>query len=154
MVARPTTVTERPSASEAFSGSAVKLRSNCAWVLGQIRDRRVIPDLQRLSRDPNETVRLEVARTLVSLGDLSQSPTLIEGLDSDKVQVRYLCHEALKDATRRDFDYDHLADDELSRAQAVYRWRQWWSKQSGDEFWTPAPLLDKLADAGKGFVSS
>jgi 3-hydroxyacyl-CoA dehydrogenase len=25
-------------------------------------------------------------------------------------------------------------------------------KQSGDEFWTPAPLLDRLAEAGKGFL--
>jgi 3-hydroxyacyl-CoA dehydrogenase len=29
-----------------------------------------------------------------------------------------------------------------------------YKKQSGDAFWTPAALLDKLADAGKGFVSS
>jgi 3-hydroxyacyl-CoA dehydrogenase len=27
-------------------------------------------------------------------------------------------------------------------------------KQSGDEFWTPAPLLDRLAEAGKGFLDS
>src|SRR5499426_115044 len=27
-------------------------------------------------------------------------------------------------------------------------------KQSGDEFWTPAPLLDRLATAGKGFLDS
>jgi len=27
-------------------------------------------------------------------------------------------------------------------------------KQSGDEFWTPAPLLDRLANEGKGFTSS
>jgi len=25
-------------------------------------------------------------------------------------------------------------------------------KQTGDAFWTPAPLLDRLADAGKGFL--
>lgn len=123
-----------PSLLKALQSSDPKLRSNSAWVLGQIHDRRVIPDLQAIANDKNETVRLEVARTLVALGDLTQVPTLIEGLDSDKVQVRYLCHEALKDATRRDFDYDHLADDELSRAQAVYRWRMWWAKQSGDQY--------------------
>ena len=27
-----------------------------------------------------------------------------------------------------------------------------YKKQSGDEFWTPAPLLDRLAEAGKGFL--
>ena len=27
-----------------------------------------------------------------------------------------------------------------------------YKKQSGDDFWTPAPLLDRLAEAGKGFL--
>ena len=27
-----------------------------------------------------------------------------------------------------------------------------YKKQTGDAFWTPAPLLDRLADAGKGFL--
>lgn len=26
-------------------------------------------------------------------------------------------------------------------------------QQSGDAFWTPAPLLDRLATAGKGFTA-
>jgi hypothetical protein len=25
-------------------------------------------------------------------------------------------------------------------------------KKTGDAFWTPAPLLNRLADAGKGFL--
>jgi 3-hydroxyacyl-CoA dehydrogenase len=29
-----------------------------------------------------------------------------------------------------------------------------YKKQTGDAFWTPAPLLNKLADAGKGFLAS
>lgn len=115
-----------------------KVRSNCAWVLAQIGDRRVIPYLRPLVDDDSQTVRLEAARTLVLLGDLKQVPTLIEGLDSDKVQVRYLCHEALKSSTGRDFDYDHLTDDQLARAQSVYRWREWWGEQSGDPFFASA----------------
>ena len=27
-----------------------------------------------------------------------------------------------------------------------------WKKQSGDDFWTPAPPLARLADQGKGFL--
>jgi hypothetical protein len=27
-----------------------------------------------------------------------------------------------------------------------------WKKQGGDDFWTPSPLLAKLADQGKGFL--
>jgi 3-hydroxyacyl-CoA dehydrogenase len=29
-----------------------------------------------------------------------------------------------------------------------------YKKQSGDDFWTPAPLLDRLAEAGKGFLGA
>ena len=109
-----------------------KVRSNCAWVLGRVGDRRTISDLSRLADDENEQGRLEVARTLVNMGDMSQVPTLIGGLDSDKVQVRYLCHEALKGSTARDFGYDHLSASKANRRRTVFQWRSWWSEQSGD----------------------
>ncbi|MFO1051708.1 MAG: HEAT repeat domain-containing protein [Planctomycetota bacterium] len=111
-----------------------KVRSNCAWVLGEMGDSRVIQYLKPLVQDQVESVRLEGARSMVALGDMNQVPVLIEGLDSERIQVRYLCHEALKTATKRDFDYDHLTDDKLSRSHAVYRWRRWWSEQSQDPF--------------------
>lgn len=59
-------------------------------------------------KDSEATVRMECARTLVLMGDLAWSPTLIEGLDSDRKEVRYLCHEALKTSSGHDFGYDHL----------------------------------------------
>ena len=111
-----------------------KVRSSCAWVLGRIHDRRTIPQLEASMKDANETVRLEVARTLVGMGDLQPASMLIEGLDSDRKEVRYLCHEALKSATGRDFGYDHLSENETQRRTAVLGWRQWWSEFSGDKF--------------------
>lgn len=111
-----------------------KVRSSCAWVLGRIGDRRTIPDLQRVSNDKHETVRLEVARTLVEMGDMKSCPALIVALDSDKVQVRGMCHEALKRATARDFGYDHLSDNVEQRRQSVLRWRQWWGTQTSDQY--------------------
>lgn len=111
-----------------------KVRSNCAWVLGKIGDRRTIPDLYKLSQDENEQTRLEVARTLVTMGDVRLAPTLIGGLDSEQVQVRYLCHEALKNFSARDFGFDHLSENMSNRHQAVFRWRNWWSEQSGDSW--------------------
>lgn len=123
-----------PALIRGLSHGEPKVRSNCSWVLAQIGDRRVIPYLQKLTADDHETVRLEASRSLVLLGDLKYVPTLIEGLDSDKKQVRYMCHEALKDATGRDFDYDHLTEDAVARAQTVFHWRQWWGEQSGDTF--------------------
>jgi hypothetical protein len=111
-----------------------KVRSSSAWVLGRLRDRRTIPNLQAAVRDSDPTVRLEVARTLVLLGDLAWCPNLIEGLDSDRKEVRFMCHEALKTATANDFGYDHLNQNEADLRVSVLRWRQWWSEYSGDGF--------------------
>lgn len=123
-----------PALLQGLRSEDAKTRSSCAWTLGRIADRRVIPELQKCATDKSETVRLEVARQLVLLGDYSTAPTLIEGLDSDKKEVRYLCHEALKSATGRDFGYDHLSEDSSARATAALGWRQWWSEYSGDPF--------------------
>ena len=109
-----------------------KVRSSSAWVLGRIRDRRTIPQLQAATRDNDPTVKLECARTLVVLGDLTYSPALIEGLDSERKEVRYLCHEALKTSTGHDFGYDHLNANKDQMQVSVLRWRQWWSEYSGD----------------------
>lgn len=123
-----------PALIKGLDSDNPKTRSSCVWTLGRLADRRVIPNLQRCVNDESETVRLEVARQLVLLGDYSTAPTLIEGLDSDKTEVRYLCHEALKSATGRDFGYDHLSDDVAARTTSVFGWRQWWSEYSGDPF--------------------
>ena len=123
-----------PSLLSGLQHDNAKVRSSAAWVLGRIRDRRVIPEMRTSLQDGNETVRLEVARTLLVLGDLATAPTLIEGLDSQRKEVRYLCHEALKSVTGRDFGYDHLAEDASSRRTAALSWRQWWGAYSGDTF--------------------
>ncbi|MEQ1634031.1 MAG: HEAT repeat domain-containing protein [Planctomycetota bacterium] len=123
-----------PSLLSGLKNESPKIRSSCAWALGRIRDRRTIPYLQTAVKDTNETVRFEVARTLLTLGDIQTAPVLIEGLDSEKKEVRYLCHEALKSTTGRDFGYDHLSENESQRHMAVLGWRQWWSDYSGDGF--------------------
>ena len=123
-----------PTLLNGMNNSEPKVRSSCAWVLGRIGDRRVIESLRNHTSDSTEAVRLEVCRTLVLLGDLQQAPTLIEGLDSDRREVRYMCHEALKTSTGRDFGYDHLTQDVNSRRSAALSWRKWWSDYSGDTF--------------------
>jgi len=123
-----------PAMLEALRHENPKVRCSAAWVLGRMRDHRTIPNLQSATRDSDPTVRLEVARTLVLLGDLAWSPTLIEGLDSDKKEVRYMCHEALRTATGHDFGYDHMNSNETELRVSVLRWRQWWSEYSGDGF--------------------
>jgi hypothetical protein len=121
-----------PATLDGLRSQEPKVRSSCAWVLGRLHDRRTIPDLQAAMKDNEIGVRLEVARSLVSMGDLAQCPVLIEGLDSDKKEVRYMCHETMKTATGRDFGYDHLNANETEMRLSVLRWRQWWSEYSGD----------------------
>lgn len=123
-----------PFLLKGLAHSESKVRANCAWVLGRIGDRRTIPALQTASRDSVPSVKLEVARSLVLMGDIQQAPSLIEGLDSERATVRYSCHEALKTATGRDFGYDHLSDDVDHRHRSVLRWREWWSTQASDPF--------------------
>lgn len=127
-----------PSLIDGLSSDNAKVRSNCCWVLGQLRDRRTVPDLQSVVTDPEPSVRLEAARSLVLMGDIAQAPTLIEALDSDRKEVRYLCHEALKSATGHDFGYDHLGQDQQELQLAVLRWRQWWGEYSGDRLFAQA----------------
>lgn len=121
-----------PATLEGLRNADPKVRSSCAWVLGRMHDRRTIPNLQAAMKDGEPGVRLEVARSLVAMGDLAQSPVLIEGLDSDKKEVRYMCHETLKASTGRDFGYDHLNSNETEMRLSVLRWRQWWGEYSGD----------------------
>ncbi len=109
-----------------------KVRSSCAWVLGRIGDRRTITNLQATMNDGEQGVRLECARSLVAMGDIARAKVLIEGLDSDKKEVRYMCHETLKTATGHDFGYDHLNQNPTEMRVSVLRWRQWWTEYSGD----------------------
>jgi hypothetical protein len=124
-----------PGLLEGLRHENPKVRSNCIWVLGRMRDRRTMGAMQPLTKDPVETVRLEAARTLVLMGDVQHVPELLRGLESNQIQVRYLCHEALKSSTGRDFAYDHLTDNQKARREAIYRWRQWWGQQTGDPFY-------------------
>jgi hypothetical protein len=123
-----------PALLNGLNNNSPKVRSSCCWVLGRIGDRRTVPNLQDLVGDRETRVRFEACRTLVLMGDLQQSPKLIEGLDSDRKEVRYMCHEALKAATGHDFGYDHLSHNQGELRHAVLLWRQWWGSYAGDTY--------------------
>ncbi|MCR9246934.1 MAG: HEAT repeat domain-containing protein, partial [bacterium] len=122
-----------PALLKGLKAESPKVRSSSAWVLGRLRDRRTIPALRMAVSDSEPTVQFECARTLVLLGDLEPAPVLISGLDSERKEVRYLCHEALKTATGHDFGFDHLAVSQEQARSAVFEWRKWWSDYSGDQ---------------------
>lgn len=141
-----------PALLRGLNAEDPKVRSSCCWVLGRLRDRRTVNDLRQLVTDSEASVSLEACRTLVIMGDLEQSPRLIEGLDSDRKEVRFMCHEALKSATGHDFGYDHLTPNQNEMQLAVLRWRQWWGEYGGDTFFATSYQkengLSSLAEPG------
>ena len=69
---------------EALGAQDPKIRSSSSWCLGRIGDRRAIPALrQRAEVEEDEVARLELARTLLVLGDFARVPVLIAGLESE-----------------------------------------------------------------------
>ena len=107
--------------------------------LGATRDSRLVEELHRLPWSENERgsdLDLERARTLVRLGDWQEIPVLIQGLRSDELMTRALCHQALGEATHEQFDYDPKAETDVREA-AVKRWESWWTAHSQD------PLLQE-----------
>jgi HEAT repeat protein len=91
----------------------------------------VIPALKDHAGDKEESVRLEVARSLVNRGDWSGVPTLIQGLHSDNANVRMLCNDALKDQTMKDFGFPVEGTPD-ERAAAIAKWEQWWRSAQAD----------------------
>jgi HEAT repeat protein len=99
-------------------------RSSLAWVMGESKDRRYIPDLTRLLRDGVVGVRYEAAAALIELGDNAGFAVLVEGLSDAEVRNRYKCFESLRRSTGRDFGYQHDGS-ESARSEAVARWKDW-----------------------------
>jgi hypothetical protein len=124
-----------PFLLKSLDSDNAKTRSSAAWMLGRIGDRRILPDLRKHASEPNLIVRLEIARTMLDLGDLQMVPELIVGLDSEEQHVRYLCHDALKSATGKDFGYDHRAKSSAERRESLAKWQEWWTERGeGDWF--------------------
>ena len=99
-------------------------RASLAWVMGESRDRRYIPDLRKMTEDPVTGVRYEAAAALVELGDNAGFPALVAGLSDADVRHRYKCFESLRRATGRDFGYQHDGT-EAARGEAIARWKEW-----------------------------
>lgn len=102
--------------------------------LGATGDKRLVKyiheaDFRAESRSFD--LRLEHARTLLRLGDWSEVPVLIEGLEDERLLTRALSAQALREATHQDFQFEPKAD-ALSRELAVERWKRWWLSYSGD----------------------
>ena len=107
--------------------------------LGATGDNRLVPHLQALPYDAavrGGDLGLERARTLVRLGDWEHIPTLIAGLEDERLYTRSLAIKALTEATGETNNFDPRSSDE-DRKRAAQNWRRWWLKRTGDPLLAP-----------------
>jgi HEAT repeat protein len=117
-----------PALLTALDSKDRKTRANSAYVLGEIRDRRVVTHLRPLLDDEDVEVRYETAVSLLVLGDLDEAvPFLISGLRDPDKWNRYKSFAALKSLSRQDFGYEWQSTDAGAREPAVKRFEEWWS---------------------------
>ena len=102
--------------------------------LGATGDRRLVPYIQGLqwaAEREGSDLALERARTLVRLGDWSHMPTLILGLQDERLYTRALCLDALKEATNETHGFDPRSEPS-QRERALERWNDWWLARTGE----------------------
>lgn len=98
----------------------------------------------------DESVRQASAEALEQIALVSTLPALIKALDDNDTRVRGAAFRALKEITRRDFEYEkddkglaktYEADKPLAdRKKAQEKWEAWWKDTSGvvvlvERFW-------------------
>ena len=109
---------------EGLKSEDAMTRMGCAYVLGRIGDSRTVPELETTLTDQVDFVRFEAASQLGNMGSKSGYNVLVEGLESERVEYRFKCYEALRELTGHTFGYVHNAPDE-ERAEAVAKWKAW-----------------------------
>lgn len=119
--------------------------SSAYSAMGATGDARLVEEIRALEWDPSTRemdLVLERARTLARLGDWSTLPTLIRGLEDDRLYTRALCIQALEEITHERIAYDPRAEP-VDRELAVQAWERWWLKYSGE----PMPPRPEPEDA-------
>ena len=89
---------------------------------------RVIPWSQERF---NGDLGYERARTLVRLGDWSEMPVLINGLQDQRPLTRGLCIKTLAEASGDDRGFDPRGPI-AEREAAIRRWESWWLARTGE----------------------
>jgi HEAT repeat protein len=99
-----------------------------------LKDEKGAPDWAN-----DEPVRQAAAEALNRIALVKTLPALIEALDDNDTRVRHAAHLALREITRRDFDYE--PDKSLKdRKEAQAKWQEWWNTTKGvvvlvERFW-------------------
>ncbi len=127
-----------PALQKALVSSDSALRSNAAYFLGVLKDRRTIPDLRLAStNDTDAAVRYEAAGALLEMGDPSGFPVLVDGLSDVDARRRAKCIDVLAEATHERYGFEPDGDP-AERSAAIHRWRTWLAVKVDDA----APATD------------
>jgi HEAT repeat protein len=113
-----------PICVEGLKSEDAMTRMGCVYALGRIGDSRTVASLEGLLKDEVDFVRYEAASQLGVMGSKSGYGVLVEGLESERVEYRYKCFEALRELTGHTFGFVHNAPTE-ERADAVTKWKAW-----------------------------
>jgi HEAT repeat protein len=121
-----------PLCLEGLKNEDAMTRMGCIWVLGRVKDTRVVVDVENMLDDEVDFVRYEAASQLGNLGSRKGYRTLVEGLSHERVEYRYKCFEALRGLTGHSYGYSHNAAPEI-RAAAVEKWADWLQKVESED---------------------
>jgi outer membrane protein assembly factor BamB len=92
--------------------------------LGKALGREAADELQMLSEDPDDKVKVAAARALADLGDRRSLAALVGLLSAEDVAVRVASALTLKAVTQQDFAYAAY-DAADKREAAIDRWKSW-----------------------------
>jgi HEAT repeat protein len=136
-----------PPLLEALRGPTPRVRSQAAYLLGALQDRRTIPDLLAATSDPEPTVRYEAAGALLELREPRGLAPLVDGLSDPDPRLRSKCIEVLAEKTGQRFGFAADGSPE-DRAAAIARWREWTARSAAPTA-PGAPGPDAPGSAGR-----
>lgn len=126
-----------PALRKALVADDPALRANAAWLLGVMKDRRTIPDLQHAAEvDDVPTVRYEAAGALLELGHPAGFVVLVDGLSESDARRRAKCIDVLAERVHERFGFEPDGDP-AERTAAIRRWRAWLAARAQDPHAVP-----------------
>jgi len=108
----------------ALDRSETAVRAAATEALGRIGGSQAAPRLRRLLADPDDTVRLVAAETLLAKGDRAPLAALVGLLDSRVASVRFRASAVLRAVTGQRFGYVSYAT-AADRAEPTAKWARY-----------------------------
>ena len=120
-----------PPLLRALSSADARTRSQAAYLLGAMKDRRTIDALATASTDPAPVVKYEAGAALLELGEIRGAEVLIGGLADPDARLRAKSIDVLAANAGTRFGYE--PDDRPSdRDESIRRWKTWLAHRNAD----------------------